>query len=381
MQSNSLTSAPQSNSVSVQPRSVIYFAPVKPEFFTKWEYYRCDLEMLERTYDNVCICHTFLDVFRCIFRKNDVFCWWWHLSFPVIALSRMLGRKVFCTGAIHMFDCSGAKDFYSKSFIYRLLIKWSLHLSNVNLFISNDQEISVVSHLHTNNPVTIYSSLLPDKANLIMEHVIDQHKNTRPSELKFLFLCWLTTEQLRRKGFFVLLDAFSQFVHQSDPTAKLIVAGKTGDGLGLICSAVDRLGVGSNVEFRLDLPDAEKSSLYCEADLFISPSSMEGFGNASLESMSYGLPAVVTRYGASHEVVGETGFIINNIDVDSIYSVLQRYANFDPEKRLGLREAAFRRAHDFFGFDTRLTKFKTLVSSAESVGRLTTAQAVRVLTR
>lgn len=346
-------------------QSVIFYAPVKPEYFDKWEYYICDYEMLKRTYGHVYVCHKLTDVLRHIIKANDVFCWWWHLSFPVIALSRIFGKKSFCTGAIHMFDCSGAKDYYGKSFVYRLLIKAALRFSSVNLFISHDQQLSVTSHLATQCPTTIHSSLLPDKAKLIMEDVIGQYMNARPAPLRFLFLCWLTSEQLRRKGFFILLDSFARFVQQVDPTARLIIAGKSGDGLALIRSAVDRLGIASNVELCLDLTDSEKSSLYCEADLFISPSYMEGFGNASLEAMAYGLPVVVTRYGASHEVVGETGFIINSIDPDSIYSVLQRYFNFDQAARLRLREAAFKRAHNLFGFKTRLDKFKSLAMGTQ----------------
>ncbi len=362
MQRSNLQFNGQLNPVSTRSRSVIYFVPVKPEFFTKWEYYRCDLEMLKLAYNDVHVCHKFFEVFKFLFAKHDVFCWWWHLSVPVIVLSRMLGWRVFCTGAIHMFDCSGAKDFYSKSLIYRLLIRTALHLNNINLFISHDQQLSVTSHLSTNCPITIHSSLLPDKASMLMDQVIEQYKKERSSGLKFLFLCWLTYEQLRRKGFFILLEAFSRFVHQTDSTAKLIIAGRSGDGLAIIRSTVAQLDIDANVELRLDLTDSEKSSLYCESDLFISPSYMEGFGNASLESMSHGLPAVVTRYGASHEVVGETGYIINNIDVDSINSVLQRYFNLGQTARLSMRMAAFRRAHDLFGFNTRLTKFEALVS-------------------
>ena len=65
-----------------------------------------------------------------------------------------------------------------------------------------------------------------------------------------------------------------------------------------------------------------------KSDLLITPSHMEGFGNATLEAMAFGCPSLVSRYGASPEVVGESGFIINLINSEEISKSIRKFSKF-----------------------------------------------------
>ena len=49
-------------------------------------------------------------------RVNLVYFWWWHRATIVVLISRLFGVKVVGTGAVHMFDESGAPDFYKKNY-------------------------------------------------------------------------------------------------------------------------------------------------------------------------------------------------------------------------------------------------------------------------
>ena len=102
-------------------KSIIFFVKIRKEFLNDWEYYENDIEMLKFKYKNVYICNSYLKtiLFFLKYKQTDLFCWWWHNSTPIIILGRLLKKKVYCTGAIHMFDYSGAPDFYSKSIFYR----------------------------------------------------------------------------------------------------------------------------------------------------------------------------------------------------------------------------------------------------------------------
>lgn len=344
-----------------KPNAVIYYAPVNPIFFAKWEYYQSDYEVLRRLYNNVYVCHSLRDYLKYVSVNADVFCWWWHSSLPVIIFSKLLRRRLLCTGAIHMFDYSGAPDFYTKSFLYRLFSKIALSLATYNLFISRDQEESITSHLKVRNPRLVYSSLLPDACNLRWNeiHTLRLARSSGPT--KFLYFSWLTKEQLSRKGFWPTLDAFSKYVAEVDPDAILCIAGKCGDAFDSIGEMVIALGLSKNTEFHLDLSNEQKRSLLRESDLLFTPSFMEGFGNASLEAMAIGLPAVVSRYGASHEVVGDTGYIVNSIDSDSILSVMKNYDRLDIEERILMSRRAFERAHTFFGFEKRLSAIESIL--------------------
>lgn len=345
--------------------SVIYFVPVRREFFEKWEYYQCDYELLNSTYRKVIVCHNLITAFINLRKSKVVFCWWWHSSFPLIVIARLFGKKVICTGAIHMFDYSGAPDFYTKSWMYRLFTKLSLKLSSMNLFISADQKISITSHLSVNTPVTINSSLLPSAVNIDLEDVLESYRcsNTSPS-VQFLFMAWLTHEQILRKGLFPTIHAFAKYVKEIDKKATLVIAGKTGNGICAIKNCIFELEIENNVFFCIDFDASEKRELFKNSDLLINPSYMEGFGNACLEAMAYGLPVLVSRFGASHEVIGNAGFIINSIDSTNIYLTMCKYGSLKSIEKVKLREMAFSRAHSTFNFNSRLKKFKELIVSS-----------------
>lgn len=345
------------------PSTIIFFARVKSEYLEKWEYYSNDIEMLRRSYNDVVICNDYPQVMKSIFRNKsaDVFCWWWHTSAPVVLIARALGRRVFCTGAIHMFDYSNAPDFYSRSWIYRLMTRVALRLSSVNIFISNDQYLSITSHIKVRNPVVLHSSLPPTEG--LKDPKCPRSTNSAPSakSIRFLYFSWLSVYQIERKGLLQLLDAISIFVESHDKNVKLIIGGKSDNAIPVIKSKVRSLSLENFVEYHFDVSHEEKFNLYESSDLLITPSFMEGFGNATLEAMSHGCPALVARYGASHEVVGNAGFIVNTIDAEAILEKLNLYQSFSLEEKYELRMSAFKHARNKFSFEERVNKLRALL--------------------
>ena len=346
----------------IKNKSVIFFARVNDIYLSRWEYYSNDIEILKNSYDEVIIANGYLLALRLLVKHRgaDLFCWWWHISAPVILFAFFFRRRIYCTGAIHMFDCSGAPDFFSRSWFYRFLIKISLRLSSYNIFISTDQYISITSHLFVRSPIVLHSALPPSKGGPphINLSYFDATVNNKP--IVFLFFSWLSLAQIKRKGLFILLEAFAKFVLFVDPNAKLVIGGKSDNALLGIEIFINKLGISQNVDFALDLTHAEKCKLYDKSDLLITPSYMEGFGNASLEAMSRGCPALVSRFGASHEVVGEFGYIINSIDANSIFEKLISYHQLSHVERLKMRTSVYKYTWEKFNFENRLLKFKEI---------------------
>lgn len=91
---------------------------------------------------------------------------------------------------------------------------------------------------------------------------------------------------------------------------------------------------------------------------------MDGFGNAVLEAMSFGCPALVSRFGASHEVVGDTAFIINSITPSTIAETLLKFISYSIKDRHALRFTAFQRAHSEFSFHKTLTSFRKIIADS-----------------
>jgi glycosyltransferase involved in cell wall biosynthesis len=82
--------------------------------------------------------------------------------------------------------------------------------------------------------------------------------------------------------------------------------------------------------------------LLAAAEIFCYPSMYEGFGLPPLEAMAAGTPAIVGRYSAAQEVVGDAALLVDPTDVDAIADALVRLAR-DDELRRSLRFAG--RAH------------------------------------
>ena len=105
----------------------------------------------------------------------------------------------------------------------------------------------------------------------------------------------------RRKSLPFLLDVW-RAVATARPEATLIVAG-TGPLEAELRARAERLALGRQVIFTGRVPEAEKVAYYRLADLFVFPSSLEGFGLVVGEAMSCGLAVVTSDQGALPELV------------------------------------------------------------------------------
>jgi phosphatidylinositol alpha-1,6-mannosyltransferase len=121
-----------------------------------------------------------------------------------------------------------------------------------------------------------------------------------------------------RKNLPWLLDAWRE-VARACPEARLLLAG-TGPLEAALRRRAAALGIAERVVFAGRIAEAEKVGYYNAADVFVSPSSLEGFGFTVGEAMSCGVPAVVSDRGALPELVtdGEGGFVCRHGDVGQL---------------------------------------------------------------
>jgi len=62
-----------------------------------------------------------------------------------------------------------------------------------------------------------------------------------------------------------------------------------------VAGLIDRLGLGSTVEYCGPVEGERKAALYREADLFVLPTFSENFGLVVAEALAYGVPVITTR--------------------------------------------------------------------------------------
>jgi glycosyltransferase involved in cell wall biosynthesis len=112
-----------------------------------------------------------------------------------------------------------------------------------------------------------------------------------------------------RKNLPFLLEAWSD-VSRARPDARLVIVG-SGPLAGDLRRRAAVLGMDARVVFTGRIPETEKVAHYRLADVFVFPSTLEGFGLAVGEAMSCGLPVVASDQGALSELVvdGRGGFV------------------------------------------------------------------------
>jgi glycosyltransferase involved in cell wall biosynthesis len=108
----------------------------------------------------------------------------------------------------------------------------------------------------------------------------------------------------------VLLRAF-RAVADRYPRARLLCCGERYDDTReRLEQCVRDLSLGDRV--RLLDASTEMDAIYRQMDIYVHPSSVEGFSNSILEAMAYGIPVVAARVGGNPEAVvdGVTGFLV-----------------------------------------------------------------------
>lgn len=345
-------------------KKVIFFLPVDKKYLSKWEYYKVDYDILTELYSEVVVCSTMIQVLKNLKHTDLIYCWWWHQSAIVVTLSKLLGIKTCVTGAIHMFDISGSGDFYKKSFLYRLAIRITLRFATFNLFISTDQCKQITSHLTVNNPIVLKSSLTKEENFSINGILNKREKYKNPSsKVKLLSVAWHKKISYERKGVIETLYALSLLAKNTNHQFEWVIIGTKGGGEEFLASKINELQLQDHVKILLDVSVEKKRDIFLKSDLYIQPSWCEGFGNAVLEAMSYGMPSLVSRYTAQPEVVGSTGYIVMEITPEFIAEKLEKYFLLKSPDKKEMTEETLKFVDRHFTFKHRLERMKLILNN------------------
>ena len=135
----------------------------------------------------------------------------------------------------------------------------------------------------------------------------------------------------RYKGQDQILFALPSLIREL-PDLCYIIGGR-GDDEGRLRALVAELGIEQHVTFTGFIPETELAEHYRLADLYVMPSTGEGFGIVYLESLACGRPCLVGDQDASPEAIdrGRFGFIVPPRDPAQIATAILSF---------------FRRQHD-----------------------------------
>jgi phosphatidyl-myo-inositol dimannoside synthase len=137
--------------------------------------------------------------------------------------------------------------------------------------------------------------------------------------------------QERYKGFDVMIELMPRLLRYF-PDLKYLIVGAGDDRSRLEAKAATH-GVTDSVVFAGEIPESEKVAHYNLADVFVLPSTGEGFGIVLIEAAAAGVPAIGSRIGGSREALRE-GLLGRLIDPGKPDELLEavRAALSDPSR-------------------------------------------------
>ena len=158
----------------------------------------------------------------------------------------------------------------------------------------------------------------------------------RPPSTELILFCNRSWEP--RYGVDLLARAFL-LAAKSKPNLRLnLLAG--GSQENLIREILKKGGVIDQVEFKGYIPQKDLPRYYNEADIYISPSHVDGSSVSLMEAMGCGLPCLISDIPANKEWVteGENGWLFADGDADALAAKILRAAEMrDTLNEIGAR--------------------------------------------
>lgn len=123
-----------------------------------------------------------------------------------------------------------------------------------------------------------------------------------------------------RKDFVTLVRAFAAIADSTD--VDLVIAGGPAGDEARIQRTIDDLRLDGRVHLTGFITANQKGAYLRAAQVVVSSSIHEGFGMVPLEAMTYGVPAIATRGGATPEVTGNAAELFDVGDHDRLAEIL-----------------------------------------------------------
>lgn len=133
----------------------------------------------------------------------------------------------------------------------------------------------------------------------------------------------------------------------------ITIIGLTQKQIAALPSGIKGIARTQNVE--------ELVGYYSTADVLINPTYADTFPTVNLEALACGTPVITYRTGGSPEAVTpETGWVVEQGDVEGVTRLIQEFKEFKSSRRLRMREACRQRAEEYFDKDMCFEKYVEL---------------------
>jgi glycosyltransferase involved in cell wall biosynthesis len=129
----------------------------------------------------------------------------------------------------------------------------------------------------------------------------------------------------------LLLKACDELKSQNLLNQEIVLAGRKGWKLNEVVGEMS--AVKSYVHITGFIDDEDLPLLYKHADMFVFPSTYEGFGIPIIEAMSQGTIVLSSNSSSLPEIVGDGGVLFENNDVNDLKAKIIDMLNYSMEEK------------------------------------------------
>lgn len=329
---------------------IVFFCRENYENLYLFEYYKQDIDALNNLGHKVVISTKYSEI---PLKFDLMFVWWWTYAFFPVFLCKLLSKPILITGTFNFKfpDAFKGNDYFSRPWWQRLLIKYSVTNSSMNLFV-NKKELVDCSNFFKLDNAFYFPHIIPE------EYYI---KNSEMKNFELFNISWSGKDNLLRKGVPDILQAVS-ILKKYGLEVKLNLAGKKGDGYSYLESLIENYNISSNVILLGEITKEEKIKYLKKCDIYVQPSNFEGFGLAIAEAMSCGACIITCDVGAVKDVVDDCAFFIspnNSLELANLIFYLSKNPDIVKEYQL----KSLKRSREIFSSDKKIKDLKMLLNS------------------
>jgi glycosyltransferase involved in cell wall biosynthesis len=201
--------------------------------------------------------------------------------------------------------------------------------------IQSSKKIIAVSQATKNDILKHFPSVPEDKISVIYEGVtqLKQTHQATAEAVGYPFLLYIGN-CYPHKNLETLLSAFS-ILHKQIPDLHLVIAGRSDVFFKRLKDGSNSLEAVSFIHFEENPSDERLSELYDQAELYVFPSHIEGFGLPPLEAMSQSTPVACSDIPSLKEILGNAAVYFPKNNPDEIAKAISEIIN-DPNKKTEL---------------------------------------------
>jgi glycosyltransferase involved in cell wall biosynthesis len=153
-----------------------------------------------------------------------------------------------------------------------------------------------------------------------------------------------------RKNIDILIRAYHKLRKEKRIDHQLVIVGRFGWLYHGLLALIKELGEERNVIFTGPVSDEELPFFYNHADIFVYPSSYEGFGLPVIEAMACGTPVITSNVSSLPEITGDAGLLVAPQNTEELADSMKMLL-FDNALQLSLIEKGSQQIKKFSWYE------------------------------